>query len=91
MPIAIVALALGAFGIGLAEFAVMGLLPDIADDLTVSLSTAGNLVTANAVGVVVGAPLLTAAASRTERSSASEPWSPRRWCPWSVAPRRWRR
>ena len=70
MPIAIVALALGAFGIGLAEFAVMGLLPDIADDLTVSLSTAGNLVTAYAVGVVVGAPLLTAAAVRLQRRTA---------------------
>ena len=70
MPIAIVALALGAFGIGLAEFAVMGLLPDIAADLAVSLSTAGNLVTAYAVGVVVGAPLLTAAAVRLQRRTA---------------------
>ena len=70
VPIAIVALALGALGIGLAEFAVMGLLPDIASDLAVSLPAAGNLVTAYAVGVVVGAPLLTAAAVRLRRRTA---------------------
>lgn len=70
MPLAIVALALGALGIGLAEFAVMGLLPTIAADLAVPLPTAGNLVTAYAVGVVVGAPLLTAAAVRLRRRTA---------------------
>jgi DHA1 family inner membrane transport protein len=70
VPIAILALALGALGIGLAEFAVMGLLPDIASDLSVSLPTAGNLVTAYAVGVVVGAPLLTVAAVRLRRRTA---------------------
>ena len=70
MPIAIVALALGAFAIGLTEFAVMGLLPQIATDLSVSLPAAGNLVTAYAIGVVVGAPLLTAAAVRLRRRTA---------------------
>ena len=70
MPIAIVALALGAFAIGLTEFAVMGLLPQIATDLTVSIPAAGNLVTAYAIGVVVGAPLLTAAAVRLRRRTA---------------------
>ena len=58
---AILAMALGAFAIGLTEFAIMGLLPQVATDLAVSVPTAGNLVTAYAVGVVVGAPLLTAA------------------------------
>ena len=70
MPIAIVALAVGTFAIGLTEFAVMGLLPDIANDLAVSLPAAGNLVTAYAVGVVLGAPLLTAAALRLRRRTA---------------------
>jgi DHA1 family inner membrane transport protein len=70
VPLAILALALGACAIGLTEFAVMGLLPNIATDLTVSLPAAGNLVTAYAVGVVVGAPLLTAAAVRLRRRTA---------------------
>ncbi len=70
MPLAILALALGACAIGLTEFAVMGLLPDIATDLAVSIPAAGNLVTAYAVGVVVGAPLLTAAAVRLRRRTA---------------------
>jgi DHA1 family inner membrane transport protein len=67
VPVAIVAMALGAFAIGLTEFAVMGLLPQIATDLTVSIPTAGGLVTAYAVGVVVGAPLLTAVSVRLPR------------------------
>lgn len=70
MPVAIVAMALGAFAIGLTEFAVMGLLPRIAADLSVSLPAGGHLVTAYAVGVVVGAPLLTAAAVRLRRRTA---------------------
>ena len=60
-------MALGAFAIGLTEFAIMGLLPQVATDLAVSVPTAGNLVTAYAVGVVVGAPLLTAAGARRSR------------------------
>lgn len=70
MPLAIVAMALGAFAIGLTEFAVMGLLPRIATDLSVSLPAGGALVTAYAVGVVLGAPLLTAAAVRLRRRTA---------------------
>jgi DHA1 family inner membrane transport protein len=58
--LAILTMALGAFAIGLTEFAVTGLLPQIAADLAVSIPAAGNLVTAYAIGVVVGAPLLTA-------------------------------
>ncbi|HEX5811450.1 MAG TPA: MFS transporter [Pseudonocardia sp.] len=67
MRAAILAMALGAFAIGLTEFAIMGLLPQVAADLAVSVPTAGNLVTAYAVGVVVGAPLLTAAGARRSR------------------------
>lgn len=70
MPVAIIAMALGTFAIGLTEFAVMGLLPRIATDLSVSVPAAGNLVTAYAIGVVVGAPLLTAAAVRLRRRTA---------------------
>lgn len=67
MPFALLALAIGAFGIGITEFAVMGLLPNIAGDLSVSIPQAGHLVSAYALGVVVGAPLLTAITSRLPR------------------------
>ncbi|WP_037345714.1 MFS transporter [Sciscionella sediminilitoris] len=67
MPIALLALAIGAFGIGSTEFAVMGVLPDIAHNLHVSIPQAGYLVTGYAIGVVVGAPLLTALANRLSR------------------------
>jgi DHA1 family inner membrane transport protein len=55
----LLALAVGAFGIGVTEFAPMGLLPVIAADLGVSIPTAGLLISAYALGVVVGAPLMT--------------------------------
>ena len=64
MRLAILTMVLGAFAIGLTEFAVTGLLPQIAADLAVSIPAAGNLVTAYAIGVVVGAPLLTAVGAR---------------------------
>lgn len=67
MPLALLALAVGAFGIGTTEFVMMGLLPDVAADLHVSLPTAGHLVSAYALGVVVGAPLLAAVTARTSR------------------------
>ena len=51
-------LAVGAFGIGSTEFAPMGMLPSMATELGVSLSTAGLLISAYAVGVVIGAPLI---------------------------------
>lgn len=60
MPRALLALAIGAFGIGTTEFVVMGMLPEIADGLDVSVSAVGLLISAYAVGVVVGAPTLTA-------------------------------
>ncbi len=67
MPVALLALAVGAFGIGTTEFVMMGLLPDVADDLNISLPEAGHLVSAYALGVVVGAPLLAAVTARMSR------------------------
>ena len=60
MPRALLALAIGAFGIGTTEFVVLGMLPEIADGLGVSVSAVGLLISAYAIGVVVGAPTLTA-------------------------------
>ncbi|WP_017615162.1 MFS transporter [Nocardiopsis salina] len=70
MPFALLALALGAFAIGTAEFVIMGLLPEAAADLDVTLSSAGHLIAAYALGVVIGAPILTAAATRLRRRTA---------------------
>ncbi|WP_416959906.1 MFS transporter [Streptomyces sp. Agncl-13] len=67
MPLALLALAVGAFGIGTTEFVIMGLLPEVADDLHVSIPTAGHLVSAYALGVVIGAPLLAAVTARLSR------------------------
>ncbi|MEU8851849.1 MFS transporter [Streptomyces sp. NPDC048564] len=64
MPLALLALAVVAFGIGTTEFATMGLLPQIADGIGVSVPHAGNLVSAYALGVVVGAPVLTGIGAR---------------------------
>jgi DHA1 family inner membrane transport protein len=58
-PISILSLTVGAFAIGMTEFVIMGLLPNVADDLHVSISTAGQLITMYALGVAVGAPILT--------------------------------
>ncbi|WP_329277856.1 MFS transporter [Streptomyces sp. NBC_01451] len=66
-PLALLALAVGAFGIGTTEFVMMGLLPDVADDLAVSIPSAGHLVSAYALGVVIGAPLLAAVTARVSR------------------------
>ncbi|MET9050340.1 MFS transporter [Streptomyces bacillaris] len=67
MPLALFALAVSAFGIGTTEFVMMGLLPNVADDLGTSVPTAGHLVSAYAIGVVLGAPLLTGLGSRVPR------------------------
>ena len=64
---ALLALAVGGFGIGTGEFVTLGLLPNVASSIHVSIPRAGNLVSAYALGVVVGAPLLTAAAVRFTR------------------------
>ncbi|MER5942741.1 MFS transporter [Streptomyces sp. NPDC001928] len=67
MPLALLALAVGAFGIGTTEFVMMGLLPEVANDLHISIPTAGHLVSAYALGVVIGAPLLAALTARMPR------------------------
>jgi len=63
----LVALAIGAFGIGVTEFAPMGMLPSIATDLGVSIPAAGLLVSAYAIGVLIGAPLMTLATVKIPR------------------------
>lgn len=70
MPIALYALAAGAFGIGVTEFVIMGLLLDVGSDLGVSVTTAGTLISGYALGVVVGAPILTILTSRWRQKSA---------------------
>ncbi|MCX4448035.1 MFS transporter [Streptomyces sp. NBC_01789] len=67
MPLALLALAIGAFGIGTTEFVIMGLLPDVAADFQVSIPAAGFLVTGYALGVVLGAPLMTVLGTRVSR------------------------
>ncbi|GAB3291671.1 MFS transporter [Parasphingorhabdus pacifica] len=69
MPVALLALAIAAFGIGTTEFVMMGLLPEVASDMQVSIPAAGGYISLYAIGVVVGAPLLTAAGMRTRRKT----------------------
>jgi DHA1 family inner membrane transport protein len=65
--LAVFALALGGFGIGTTEFVAMGLLPDIAKNLGITEPTAGHVISAYALGVVVGAPLIASLTARMER------------------------
>ncbi|WP_342360847.1 MFS transporter [Terrarubrum flagellatum] len=69
MPLAVYALAAGAFGIGVTEFVIMGLLLDVSADLGVSISAAGLLISGYALGVVAGAPLLGALVGRWSQKS----------------------
>ncbi|RZG12624.1 MFS transporter [Pseudoalteromonas sp. CO342X] len=69
MPLALLALTLSAFAIGTTEFVIVGLVPTIASDLSVSLPSAGLLVSLYAIGVAVGAPVLTALTGRWNRKS----------------------
>jgi MFS transporter, DHA1 family, inner membrane transport protein len=69
MPIAVLSLAAGAFGIGTTEFIIMGLLLQVAADMHVSVSTAGLLISGYALGVFVGAPILTLATRRMPRKA----------------------
>ncbi|MES9542255.1 MFS transporter [Actinomadura sp. NPDC000600] len=69
MPLALLALAIGAFGIGTTEFVIMGLLPQVGADLGVSVPTAGLLVTGYALGVVIGAPIMTVLGTRISRKT----------------------
>lgn len=61
---ALISLAIGGFGIGMTEFVIMGILPDVAKALSISIPEAGHFIAAYALGVVVGAPLLTSLSSK---------------------------
>jgi MFS transporter, DHA1 family, inner membrane transport protein len=67
--LAVLALALGGFGIGTTEFVAMGLLPDIATGLGITEPTAGHVISAYALGVVIGAPLIAALTARLPRKA----------------------
>jgi multidrug resistance protein len=69
MPLALLALAVAAFGIGTTEFVIMGLLPDVARDLGVSIPDAGLLITGYALGVVFGAPVLAVGTANMPRKA----------------------
>lgn len=68
--LALLALSVAAFAIGTTEFVIMGLLPEVASDLHVSIPSAGLLVSGYALGVAAGAPLLAALTARMERRNA---------------------
>ena len=68
MPLGLIALAIGGFGIGLTEFVILGLLPEVAADFAVSESAAGWFITGYALAVAVGALVLTAAVTRLPRN-----------------------
>lgn len=58
MPVSLLALAMSAFAIGTTEFVIMGLLPDVAGDLSISIPAAGWLISGYALGVAIGAPIM---------------------------------
>ena len=70
MPLPLIALAIAAFGIGTTEFVIMGLLPDVARDLDVSIPAAGMLVSGYALGVTIGAPIVAMATANMPRKRA---------------------
>ncbi|QXW01236.1 MFS transporter [Rhodococcus globerulus] len=67
MPLGLIALAMGGFGIGLTEFVIMGLLPEVSADFEVTEAVAGYLISGYALSVAIGAILVTAAVIRFER------------------------
>ena len=69
IPIALLALTISAFAIGTTEFVIVGLLPTVAADLRVSLPSAGLLVSLYALGVAIGAPVLTALTGKLPRKT----------------------
>lgn len=69
MPLALFALAIGAFGIGLTEFVVAGILPQIARDFGIDIPTSGLMATTYALGVFVGAPILTILGAKVPRKT----------------------
>lgn len=70
MPLSLLVLALSAFAIGTTEFVIMGLLPNVAADLGVSIPGAGWLVTGYALGVAIGAPIMALATAKLPRKAA---------------------
>ncbi|SDV46663.1 MFS transporter [Chitinasiproducens palmae] len=70
MPLALLVLSLSAFAIGTTEFVIMGLLPDVAHDLSVSLPAAGWLISAYALAVAFGAPVMAMITARWRRRTA---------------------
>ncbi|WP_249356620.1 MFS transporter [Brevibacterium sp. 2SA] len=70
MPLALLALAIGGFGIGLTEFVIMGLLPEVAADFAVTETVAGYLISGYALAVAIGAILITVALTRVNRKTA---------------------
>src|ERR687896_249266 len=67
MPLALLALAIGAFAIGTTEFVIAGLLPEVAADFDVSIPTAGWLISGYALGVAAGALPMTVLGARMRR------------------------
>ena len=67
MPVALLALALSAFAIGTTEFVIMGLLPGVAENLHVSIPSAGWLISGYALGVAIGAPVMALLTARLPR------------------------
>ena len=70
MPLGLLALAMGGFGIGLTEFVIMGLLPEVSADFQVSESVAGYLISGYALSVAIGAIVITAAVTRFDRKTS---------------------
>jgi len=69
MPVSLLALALSAFAIGTTEFVIMGLLPEVAQDLQVSIPSAGWLISGYALGVAIGAPIMALLTARLPRKN----------------------
>lgn len=67
MPLALYALTAGAFGIGVTEFVIMGLLLEVSRDLNVTIAAAGLLISGYALGVTFGAPILAVLTARWQR------------------------
>jgi len=67
MPVSLLALAISAFAIGTTEFVIMGLLPEVADSLSISIPTAGWLISGYALGVAIGAPIMALLTARLPR------------------------
>ncbi|MBB3522400.1 MFS transporter [Rhizobium sp. BK456] len=70
MPLALLVLALSSFAIGTTEFVIMGLLPEVATDLSVTIPQAGWLVTGYALAVAIGAPVMAIATAKLKRRTA---------------------